>query len=222
MSMSHMSEMMTFTLQYLQSWIKQDKANIQYHIAFKPVEKNITYDGHQFYSVVGFELVLKRYYVLHIMSYYIPCKLFVIMSWISFIIPPKVIPGRMTLLITLLLVLVNLFGTVITKQPSSNSTTLVAIWTISCILFVTAALFAYTILLWKQGRQCKNLPKKHPNVSRVNPIKEKEHGHFTDNEGHDPTGNTCSWDENCLKIFPLAFLIFNVIYWTFVIAKLMF
>ena len=217
-----MSEMMTFSLQYLQNWSKQDKANIQYHITFKPVESNITYDGHNFYSVVGFELILKRYYVLHIMSYYIPCTLFVAMSWISFIIPPEVIPGRMTLLITLLLVLVNLFGTVITKQPSSNSTTLVAIWTISCIMFVTAALCAYTIVLWKQKQQYKNLPKKHPNVSRVNPINENGPGKSTNKDDQDPIDMTSIWDGNCLKIFPSAFLIFNAIYWTIVIAKPMF
>ena len=41
-----MSEMMTFILQYLQNWSKQDKANIQYHITFKPVgEKSNPNEG---------------------------------------------------------------------------------------------------------------------------------------------------------------------------------
>jgi hypothetical protein len=38
--------------------------------------------------------------------------LFVIVSWISFLIPMDVIPGRMALLVTLFLVLVNIFNTV--------------------------------------------------------------------------------------------------------------
>ena len=38
--------------------------------------------------------------------------LFVVVSWISFVVPPDVIPGRMALLITLFLVLVNIFNTV--------------------------------------------------------------------------------------------------------------
>ena len=35
-----------------------------------------------------------------------------VVSWISFVVPPDVIPGRMALLITLFLVLVNIFNTV--------------------------------------------------------------------------------------------------------------
>ena len=50
--------------------------------------------------------------------------LLVASSWISFVIPPDVIPGRMALLITLLLALVNLSGTVIDKRPSTKNTTI--------------------------------------------------------------------------------------------------
>ena len=40
-----------------------------------------------------------------------------IVSWISFLIPMDVIPGRMALLVTLFLVLVNIFNTVTTNTP---------------------------------------------------------------------------------------------------------
>ena len=43
--------------------------------------------------------------------------LLVIVSWISFLIPMDVIPGRMALLVTLFLVLVNIFNTVTTNTP---------------------------------------------------------------------------------------------------------
>ena len=45
--------------------------------------------------------------------------LFVIVSWISFLIPMDVIPGRMALLVTLFLVLVNIFNTVTTNTPKA-------------------------------------------------------------------------------------------------------
>ena len=38
-------------------------------------------------------------------------------SWISFLIPPDIVPGRMTLLITVFLVLVNIFNTITTNIP---------------------------------------------------------------------------------------------------------
>ena len=46
--------------------------------------------------------------------------LFVVVSWISFVVPPDVIPGRMALLITLFLVLVNIFNTVTTNTPKAE------------------------------------------------------------------------------------------------------
>ena len=46
--------------------------------------------------------------------------LFVVVSWISFVVPPDVIPGRMALLVTLFLVLVNIFNTVTTNTPKAE------------------------------------------------------------------------------------------------------
>ena len=43
-----------------------------------------------------------------------------VVSWISFVVPPDVIPGRMALLITLFLVLVNIFNTVTTNTPKAE------------------------------------------------------------------------------------------------------
>ena len=46
--------------------------------------------------------------------------LFVVVSWISFVVPPEVIPGRMALLVTLFLVLVNIFNTVTSNTPKAE------------------------------------------------------------------------------------------------------
>ena len=46
--------------------------------------------------------------------------LFVVVSWISFVVPPEVIPGRMALLVTIFLVLVNIFNTVTTNTPKAE------------------------------------------------------------------------------------------------------
>ncbi len=43
-----------------------------------------------------------------------------VVSWISFVVPPEVIPGRMALLITLFLVLVNIFNSVTTNTPKAE------------------------------------------------------------------------------------------------------
>ena len=66
--------------------------------------------------------------------------LFVIVSWISFLIPMDVIPGRMALLVTLFLVLVNIFNTVTTNTPKAEGLTAIEAWMLACILFVFGAL----------------------------------------------------------------------------------
>jgi hypothetical protein len=49
--------------------------------------------------VAGFELTLRRKVSHYIITYYLPSGMFVIVSWISFLVPPEIVPGRMTLLV---------------------------------------------------------------------------------------------------------------------------
>ena len=46
------------------------------------------------YSVAGFELILRRKVSHYIITCYLPSGMFVIISWISFLIPPDIVPGR--------------------------------------------------------------------------------------------------------------------------------
>ena len=61
-----------------------------------------------------------------------------------------VIPGRMGLLVTLFLVLVNIFNTVTTNTPKAEGLTAIEAWMLSCILFVFGALVGRGgwFLLW--------------------------------------------------------------------------
>ena len=46
------------------------------------------------YSVCGFKIDIKRRSFKFIFNNYIPGALFVLVSWVSFLIPPDLIPGR--------------------------------------------------------------------------------------------------------------------------------
>ena len=61
------------------------------------------------------------------------------------------IPGRMALLVTLFLVLVNIFNTVTTNTPKAEGLTAIEAWMLSCILFVFASLTEYACLLFSRG-----------------------------------------------------------------------
>ena len=92
------------------------------------------------YSVAGFKMSLKRKVSHYIITWYLPCGMFVMASWISFLIPPDIVPGRMTLLITLFLVLVNIFNTITANIPKAEGLTAIETYVVTCILFVFGAL----------------------------------------------------------------------------------
>ena len=97
--------------------------------------------------MAGFELTLRRKVSHYIITCYLPSGMFVIVSWISFLIPPDIVPGRMTLLITVFLVLVNIFNTITTNIPKAEGLTAIETYIIACILFVFGALLGACFLL---------------------------------------------------------------------------
>jgi len=111
------------------------------------------------FSLAGFEMTLERHVMSYIITYYLPSGLFVVVSWISFLIPPDIVPGRMSLLITLFLVLVNIFNNVTTNSPKAEGLTAIEIWMLACILFVFGALIEYAVILFKKQKEHKE-PKK--------------------------------------------------------------
>ena len=118
----------------------------------------------------------------------------------------------MTLLITLLLVLLNLFGTVIQLQPPSKHPTALAIWTLCCIMFVSGALVAYAVLLFKKYNPRKIFTGHHITYVQgdTKGKQSKQQMNFIDS----PVDLAITgWDKGFLITFPIMFLIFNSIYW---------
>ena len=60
-------------------------------------------------STVGFNIAMTRLLRPYMMKYYIPCVAIVLVSEIGFVIPLTAIPGRVALLVTQFLTLINLF-----------------------------------------------------------------------------------------------------------------
>merc|ERR1719225_1377973 len=136
-------------------------------VALKPEDRVLDYGPLGNFSLAGFEMVLQRYVSTYIITYYLPSGLFVIVSWISFLIPMDVIPGRMALLVTLFLVLVNIFNNVTTNTPKAEGLTAIEAWMLACILFVFAALAEYAAILFHKmnlviGNQKQNKQTYEP------------------------------------------------------------
>ena len=60
-------------------------------------------------TAIGFRVYLRRKVTPFAIQYYIPCAAIVMLTQISFIVPISSIPGRVVLLITEFLTLINIF-----------------------------------------------------------------------------------------------------------------
>ncbi|CAB4056186.1 unnamed protein product [Lepeophtheirus salmonis] len=108
------------------------------------------------YSITGIEINFIRHKLKYLYVYYLPSGLFVVVSWASFLIPPEIVPGRMAMLITLFLVLINIFNIVTTNSPNVEGMTAIAAWMIGCIFFV----------FWSLGRLCLSPMEEEEKLSQ--------------------------------------------------------
>merc|ERR1719361_1449958 len=99
------------------------------------------------YSAYGFEILLSRSLGPFILSVYLPSAMFVMMSWVSFFVPPDIVPARIVLLVTLCLVLINMFNSTTTRIPVSNAVTAMEVWLLACMLLVFLSLVQYAVIL---------------------------------------------------------------------------
>ena len=63
-------------------------------------------------SIIGFDIEFTRSFSKYHWSFFLPSFLVVCIAGTSFIIPPKAIPGRMSLLVTLFLVQISLIQSI--------------------------------------------------------------------------------------------------------------
>jgi len=147
------------------------------------------------FSVAGFEMVLTRHVSTYIINYFLPSGLFVVFSWLSHLIPAEEVGGRMSLLAILILLLVNIFNTISTNSPKAECLTALEVWMLSCLLFVSATLLEYAVILFK--RQHYNSKQQKMAVETSQMLAQE------------------FWriDKFFLKCFPALFAVFNIIFW---------
>ena len=122
--------------------------------------------------IIGLEMRLSRHVLKYLYIYYLPSGLFVVVSWVGFLIPPEVVPGRMAMLITLFLVLINIFNIVTSNSPNVEGMTAIAAWMLVCIFFVFGALVGYAYLLWKKKKSCLKRKKNKKQTEEETKLKQ--------------------------------------------------
>merc|ERR1719290_511176 len=199
---------------------KSNSIALDYEITIEALsdeDRVLDYGGLGNFSLSGFEMVLTRYVSTYIITYYLPSGLFVIVSWISFLIPMDVIPGRMALLVTLFLVLVNIFNNVTTNTPKAEGLTAIEAWMLACILFVFGALVEYAAILFKKQRYVSGQHKVNLKIICKENFKYEVQEKSPANQAVSMQQLTEEYwriDKFFLKLFPTCFILFNLTYWT--------
>ena len=112
----------------------------------------------------------------------------------------------MTLLVTIFLVLINIFNTIQTNSPKAEGLTAIEAWVIACIIFVFGALGEYTVILLKiklkklTPRKKRKPPQQPPQqqqqqqpsvgvqtTSTIGPDKSSERGRLSPHVLNSPT-----------------------------------
>ena len=151
------------------------------------------------YSRAGFKFKFSRRFSPYFINWFCPTTILVLISWISFFIPPEIVPGRMALLVTIFLMMVNISNSANEKAPEAQGLTALDVWIWGCILFVAAALFEYAVLL----------KLKFPDISKIQVS--NEHAKTKLNTRYD-CGKI---DRRALFIFVAVFALFNICYWMY-------
>ena len=135
-----------------------------------------------------------------------PTLLMVALSFISFIIPPNCYPGRISLLVTIFLCIINVMTSAMQNSPESNGLNAMNCWFLICLAQVAFASLEYAVIIYfmRFSKKIQNSQKE-----RSSSIKVKTNL----KESNDVWNNRLNLiDHFSLVIIPCSFLLMTLIY----------
>lgn len=161
------------------------------------------------------------YYVIQM---YVPSLLIVMLSWLSFWLNVNSIPGRVTLGVLSVLTISTQSSSVNASLPRVSYTKAIDIWMATCLVFVFAALIEFAVV----NVLSQNVPGRRFSLATLFlvPGEKEEKDTTVDQDGCVSVENRqqprnkiilCSvyLDIASRFMFPVAFGVFNMIYWIY-------
>ncbi|CAG2176512.1 unnamed protein product, partial [Oppiella nova] len=181
------------------------------------------------YSCLKAEFYLQRALGYHLVQSYLPTILIVVISWVSFWLDVEAIPARITLGVTTLLTISSKGAGIQSNLPPVSYAKAIDVWMGACTTFVFAALLEFTLVnyLWrinstKPNTDCprrKGIEAQECNkkpfciVSDENGIPDYQTSGA--GIGSQTSGTPERIDIISRVMFPMIFLVFNLIYWPY-------
>ena len=215
---------------------KQQSLQYTVEILDLPAEYHTTKSHGVLWATCGFQMAFKRKQTQILCEVYLTSFLLVVVSWVSFIIHPSIVAGRIGLLVTVFLVLINIFiGAKRNAPPSSGFLNALDIFLLVCVGHVFVAILEYAIVLLKCFRKHDPTFETEPILSR--PIKTRQESphrsmqttsKLIDNSPRASTGmmnekqnspesveENITLDRISLSVFPFSFTTFVAVYFYF-------
>ena len=199
---------------------EQRQRSLQYLIDVNELSarhRSYSVDG-RYFNTCGVNILLNRTKVQILFQVYVPATLLAIVSWVSFTIKPDVVPGRMGLLATIFLVLINIFNGAKSAAPSSTNLNALDLYLIVCIGQVFLALIEYAIILFISNTGVKSSFICNNETKKKDIIQPNHNNGIIEKQNHDDVKN--KMDSVSIMIFPSFFILFNVIYWNIYVQNL--
>ena len=93
------------------------------------------------------DLELTSLWDKYILLYYLPTLMMVVTSWFFYLLPSTSYPARTALLVTVFLLLINIYNGVVNDTPNSDGMTALEEWALTCVVCVFGTLLTYAIIL---------------------------------------------------------------------------
>ncbi|KAF8372352.1 hypothetical protein PRIPAC_78781 [Pristionchus pacificus] len=187
------------------------------------------------YSCLRVTFRLARQFSYYVVQVYIPSTLLVIVSWVSFWLDRAAVPARVTLGVTTLLTMTTQAAAINNKLPPVSYIKAIDVWIGACLIFIFAAVLEYAYVTYV-ANQCDQRAKMmshscsgEKSSSPLSPMEDSGPKREEDNllsHSHSITNIDCFLcsmfhdidegkmiDTKSRIVFPLAFIVFNILYW---------
>lgn len=174
------------------------------------------------YSCISACFRLRRQMGFYLIQLYTPSVLIVIISWMSFWIDMSLTPARVGLGITTVLTMTTQSMGSRSSMPKLSYINAMDVWMTSCLIFVFAALFEFVLVIMTSGT-FSMLNQHAPPAYQADAPGMKSEGSDTGCAGEEPSCEEAmrrarAIDNGSRLLFPIAFVLFNVIYWVVYLA----
>jgi len=156
----------------------------------------------------------------YMMAAYFPSIITVILSWVAFWIDPHAVPARICIGFLTVLTAITQSAGIRNSLPRVSYIKAVDIWMVTCLVYVAAALVEYAIchavLISYTGfiTICRQKKKSTDNGTEK-PSESNENQEKAEYETSKTSFQARRIDEIARVVFPLSFVLFNLVYWIY-------